>query len=90
MSQNGRADASSTTVQDGNEAETSKNVVESVTARKQPPAEMKESIWVRRGVIFSFWAVVIFIGLPIWWKTTAIYRANLPLQVMTDWADGKV
>jgi phosphatidylinositol glycan class S len=57
---------------------------------KQPPSEMKESLWLRRLSIFSFWAVVVFLGLPIWLKTTAIYRADLPLQEMTDWAEGKV
>jgi len=56
----------------------------------QPPPETKESLWLRRTVIVSFWAVVAFLGLPIWWKTTAIYRAELPLQSMIDWADGKV
>jgi phosphatidylinositol glycan class S len=57
---------------------------------KQPPPETKESLWMRRWVIVSFWAVVVCLGLPVWWKTTAIYRAQLPLQAMTDWADGKV
>ena len=57
---------------------------------KQPPSETKESLWLRRLSIFSFWAVVVFLGLPIWLKTTAIYRADLPLQEMTDWAEGKV
>jgi phosphatidylinositol glycan class S len=57
---------------------------------KQPPPETKESLWLRRLSIFSFWAVVVFLGLPIWLKTTAIYRAELPLQDMTDWAEGKV
>jgi phosphatidylinositol glycan class S len=57
---------------------------------KQPPPETKESLWLRRLSILSFWAVVVFLGLPIWLKTTAIYRAELPLQDMTDWAEGKV
>ena len=61
-----------------------------VTARRAPPPESSKSIANRRAVILSFWAVVLFLGLPVWWKTTAIYRADLPLQVMTDWADGKV
>jgi phosphatidylinositol glycan class S len=26
----------------------------------------------------------------VWWKTTTVYRAPLPLQEMLDWADGKV
>ncbi|KAH6877969.1 phosphatidylinositol-glycan biosynthesis class S protein [Alternaria rosae] len=57
---------------------------------KQPPPETKESLWLRRLSILSFWVVVVFLGLPIWLKTTAIYRAELPLQEMTDWAEGKV
>ncbi|KAF2738434.1 hypothetical protein EJ04DRAFT_532413 [Polyplosphaeria fusca] len=56
---------------------------------KTPP-ESTESLWLRRCVIMSFWAVAICLGLPMWWKTTAIYRAELPLQAMTDWADGKM
>jgi phosphatidylinositol glycan class S len=55
-----------------------------------PPPETKESLWLRRLSILSFWAVVVFLGLPIWLKTTAIYRAELPLQDMTNWAEGKV
>ncbi|KAJ4286299.1 GPI transamidase component [Kalmusia sp. IMI 367209] len=58
--------------------------------RRQPPPETQKSLWVRRTVIASFWAVVVFLGLPVWWKTTAIYRAELPLQDMTAWADAKV
>ena len=46
--------------------------------------------WTRRWILLSFWAVVVLLGLPIWWKTTAIYRADLPLQDMTDWANGRV
>jgi phosphatidylinositol glycan class S len=57
---------------------------------KQPPPPSPESTRTRQLVVLSFWAVVILLGLPIWWKTTTIYRANLPLQSMTDWADGKV
>jgi hypothetical protein len=26
----------------------------------------------------------------MWWKTTSIYRARLPLDDMRDWAAGKV
>ncbi|KAF3004272.1 GPI transamidase component [Curvularia kusanoi] len=59
-------------------------------AQTSPPPETRESIWLRRAAIFSFWAVVVFLGLPVWWTTTAIYRAELPLQDMTDWAEGKV
>jgi phosphatidylinositol glycan class S len=64
--------------------------VDAPTAQKKPPPETRESLWLRRSVILSFWLVVVFLGLPVWWKTTAIYRAELPLQTMTDWAEGKV
>ncbi|KAJ5025493.1 phosphatidylinositol-glycan biosynthesis class S protein [Bipolaris maydis] len=59
-------------------------------AQRQPPPETKESLWLRRWSIVSFWAVVLLLGLPVWLKTTAIYRAELPLQEMTDWAEAKV
>lgn len=64
--------------------------IDAVNTKKQPPPESTESIWTRRLVILSFWAVVVFLGLPVWWKTTTVYRANLPVQEMLDWADGKV
>ena len=61
-----------------------------VAAIKKPPRETSTEILQRRLVIVSFWAVVLLLGLPIWWKTTTVYRANLPLQLMADWADDKV
>ncbi|KAI0595588.1 phosphatidylinositol-glycan biosynthesis class S protein [Biscogniauxia sp. FL1348] len=57
--------------------------------RKQPPPENPSHIRRRSFIIASFWAIVLFLGLPIWWKTTTIYRADLPLNQMMDWADGK-
>ncbi|PBP22163.1 phosphatidylinositol-glycan biosynthesis class S protein [Diplocarpon rosae] len=57
--------------------------------RKEAPPESSESIRLRRWIIASFWAIVIFIGLPIWWKTTTIHRETLPLDQMMDWADGR-
>ena len=59
-------------------------------ASKQPPPEKPENIYIRSLVILSFWAVVIFLGVPIWLWTTSIYRARLPLEEMLAWADGKV
>lgn len=56
----------------------------------KPPPESLEGIRIRSLVIVSFWAVVIFLGLPIWLWTTSIYRARLPLREMIDWADGRV
>jgi Phosphatidylinositol-glycan biosynthesis class S protein len=66
------------------------NAVSAAPKKKEPPPESSESIRQRGYVILSFWAIILIIGLPIWWKTTAIYRARLPLAQMMDWADGRV
>ncbi|KAK3689676.1 phosphatidylinositol-glycan biosynthesis class S protein [Podospora appendiculata] len=57
--------------------------------KKQPPPEKASDARRRTWVILSFWLVVVCLGLPIWWKTTTIYRADLPLDEMLEWADGK-
>ena len=57
---------------------------------KQPPAEDAATIKAKRRAIFSFWFVVLFLGLPVWLWTTSIHRANLPVQEMLAWANGKV
>ncbi|KAL3494832.1 phosphatidylinositol-glycan biosynthesis class S protein-domain-containing protein [Aspergillus germanicus] len=54
-----------------------------------PPPEKPSAIQTRFRVVAAFWAVILFLGLPIWWKATSIYRAELPLQEMLDWAGGK-
>ncbi|POR39063.1 Uncharacterized protein TPAR_00740 [Tolypocladium paradoxum] len=56
---------------------------------KQPPPEKPSETRRRSYIIFSFWLIVLVLGLPIWWKTTTIYRANLPLDRMLQWAEGK-
>ena len=56
----------------------------------KPPPESPGSAQLRRWVVMSFWAVVVLLGLPVWWWTTSIYRASLPLDDMLLWADGKV
>lgn len=56
----------------------------------QPPPEKPSEQRRRTYIILSFWALVLLLGLPIWWKTTSIYRAELPLTDMLSWADGKV
>lgn len=63
---------------------------ESKASAQRIPPETPEAISTRFRVIATFWAVIIFLGFPIWWKTTSIYRAHLPIQDMVDWADGKV
>lgn len=59
-------------------------------SKKQPPPEKAEAVWLRTKVIFSFWAVIVCLGLPVWWKTTSIYRARLPIQEMLEWSEGRV
>ncbi|KAI1638329.1 phosphatidylinositol-glycan biosynthesis class S protein [Biscogniauxia mediterranea] len=75
----------------GEETTTTMTTTASTTTskRKQPPPETPSHIRRRSFIIASFWAIVLFLGLPIWWKTTTIYRADLPLNRMMDWADGK-
>ncbi|PYI05743.1 hypothetical protein BO78DRAFT_387400 [Aspergillus sclerotiicarbonarius CBS 121057] len=76
-----------------NDAQTSLQTVSpdhAMTATPRLPApETPEAIRTRFKVIAAFWAVIIFLGFPIWWKTTSIYRARLPVPDMIDWADGK-
>ncbi|CAH0023908.1 unnamed protein product [Clonostachys rhizophaga] len=58
-------------------------------AVKAPPPETPTAIRRRSYIVLSFWLLVVFLGLPFWWKTTTIYRADLPLDRMLEWADGK-
>ncbi|ODH48412.1 hypothetical protein GX48_05504 [Paracoccidioides brasiliensis] len=67
-----------------------KPAMPAASAKRTLPAEKPEAIRTRTLVIASFWAIILFLGLPMWWKTTSIYRARLPLKEMKDWADGKV
>ncbi|KAI1432555.1 phosphatidylinositol-glycan biosynthesis class S protein [Xylaria sp. CBS 124048] len=60
-----------------------------VTNPKTPPPEKPSHIFRRTLIIASFWLVVLCLGVPIWWRTTSIYRANLPVDQMMNWADGK-
>lgn len=64
--------------------------ISKVTKSKKTPLESPDYIRTRSYVVASFWAIVIFIGLPVWWWTTSIYRSSLPLEEMLQWADGKV
>lgn len=59
-------------------------------SKKEPPPEKASDSRRRTWVIASFWAIVVFLGLPIWWNSTSIYRANLPVEQMLEWSDGKV
>lgn len=71
-------------------ASTTTSAATTSVGRKQPPPEKPSDTRRRSLVILSLWLIVLCLGLPIWWKTTAIPRANLPLDEMMDWADGKV
>lgn len=82
------AAAEATTTSPGPSAAVSKHA--SSSTRKEPPLEKPSDVRRRSQVIFSFWLIVLCLGLPIWWHTTAIPRANLPLDDMMNWADGKV
>ncbi|KAJ5406649.1 hypothetical protein N7465_007933 [Penicillium sp. CMV-2018d] len=63
--------------------------VDQPSVKRAPPPETPAALQTRFRVIAAFWAVIIFLGFPIWWKTTSIYRASLPIEEMVDWADGK-
>lgn len=41
-------------------------------------------------ILFAFWAVVVLLGVPLWLWTTSIHRANLPMESMNEWSNGKV
>ena len=62
----------------------------SVEARKRAPPEKAEAISLRTKIVFSFWAIILCLGVPVWHQTTSIYRATLPLQEMLAWADSAV
>lgn len=65
-------------------------VVHAALAKKQPPPESPQGVKTRRWIIFSFWAIVGLLGLPIWFATTTVPRAALPLESMDTWASGQV
>ncbi|KAJ8098279.1 phosphatidylinositol-glycan biosynthesis class S protein [Lipomyces tetrasporus] len=51
------------------------------------PPESAEAIVLRRKVVLSFWAVFLFLGLPLWFQTTTIHRTPLPLSVFQSLDD---
>ena len=68
----------------------SKEASDAIPERKMPPPEPEANVRTRTRVVMAFWLVVLFLGLPVWWWTTSIHRAALPLQDMLNWADGRV
>jgi hypothetical protein len=73
-----------------NATDSSTSAEKALPSSKRPPPETPQNARTRTLVVASFWAVVLFLGLPVWWWTTSIHRAHLPLQEMLEWADGKV
>lgn len=61
-----------------------------VESRKKAPPEKPEYISLRTKIVVSFWAVILLLGLPTWFKTTEIYRASLPLEQMIGLSEGEV
>ncbi|CCJ31432.1 unnamed protein product [Pneumocystis jirovecii] len=43
----------------------------------------------KRWIVATYWFFVL-LAIPIWWKTTEIYRAKLPLKLMDKWAKGQM
>ncbi|CAI7600070.1 unnamed protein product [Penicillium palitans] len=74
---------------DQESSQASASQVDQPGVKRAPPPETPAALQTRFRVIAAFWAVIIFFGFPIWWKTTSIYRASLPIEEMVDWADGK-
>ncbi|RZC39918.1 PIG-S domain containing protein [Asbolus verrucosus] len=51
--------------------------------QKPPPSDDPECIY-RIYNVLSYFVVLVIIGLPVWWFTTRVYRASLPLDQMYD------
>lgn len=66
------------------------DVAAAVNAVKAPPREDASALRIRHWSIVSFWLVAALLGLPLWWRTTTVYRASLPMEAMNNWAEGKV
>ncbi|CAG8531297.1 2475_t:CDS:10 [Ambispora leptoticha] len=49
----------------------------------------KDTDRTRRLILISFWAVIL-LALPLWWKTTEIYRAQLPFTEIEQWSGWEV
>lgn len=88
MSRRNGGEITSEKVQEKNGTETI--APETISSSSAFATEKPEAVWTRTKVILAFWAVVVFLGLPMWWKTTSIYRANLPIEEMNEWAEGRV
>ncbi|KAI0547016.1 phosphatidylinositol-glycan biosynthesis class S protein [Xylaria curta] len=82
-------DATATEPNGSESTTTTTTVTKPKSKYKPPPPEQESHIFRRSLIIASFWLLVLCLGIPIWWKTTSIHRASLPLNQMMDWANGK-
>jgi len=57
-------------------------------SRKEREEYEKRQVSNRLHIIGSIW-LVFLIGIPIWWKTTEVYRASLPYKEVQKWQDPK-
>ena len=39
-----------------------------------------------RFTIYAILVISVLIALPVWWRTTEIYRAELPYAAIEEWA----
>ncbi|KAK5074151.1 GPI transamidase component [Lithohypha guttulata] len=46
------------------------------------PVETQREVSLRSRVVWSFWVIILLLGLPTWWATTSIERASLPSDLM--------
>lgn len=84
---NGEGNVSSSTTQSASDASSTPSTMAKPAANSGPPPEKPAETRMRSLIIVAFWVVIVFLGLPMWWKTTSIYRADLPLDEMSS---GKV
>ncbi|KAG4105332.1 hypothetical protein H8356DRAFT_1634353 [Neocallimastix lanati (nom. inval.)] len=54
--------------------------------RRERELYEKHQVSNRLHIIGSIW-LVFLIGIPIWWKTTEVYRASLPYKEVQKWQD---
>jgi phosphatidylinositol glycan class S len=45
-----------------------KDAILAAPKKKEPPSETTNSIRTRGLVLVSYWAIVLLLGLPMWWK----------------------
>ena len=66
----------------------------STASRLSPSLESHSSFSLERSRQYvsalSILAVALFVGLPVWWKTTEVYRCPLPYKEISDLADRQV